>query len=219
MKTTYTIAAEQRTEHGKNEARRLRVAGRIPAVVYGAGKPTVAVSLNPKEINSILFSSTGHNTIFNVDVAGKEVSPAMLVDWQHDPVTEALLHVDLARIDVTRRLSVKIPVRTDGEPQGVKQEGGLLEVVNRQIEIECLPDDIPERFVLDVRPLNMGQNLRAGDVPLGDNMTLKTPADTLICHVVELRAAEAEEEEKEGEEGAIETAGEPEAAAEDEKKE
>lgn len=148
MKTATTIPAETRESRGKNEARRLRVKGQVPAVLYGSGQPSVAVSVDPKQIVKILHSSSGHNTIFDVAVQGGEQTPVMLVDWQFDPVKGNLLHVDMKRIDLTKRLRVSVPVQTAGEPAGVKVQGGLLEIVNREIEIECLPADIPEHLPL-----------------------------------------------------------------------
>jgi large subunit ribosomal protein L25 len=192
MRKDITIAAELRDSRGKNEARRLRVSGKIPAVVYGASRQPVAVAVNPKELNRILHSKSGHNTIFNVDIAGQEQAPVMIVDWQNDPMKESLLHADLKRIDLNERIAVKIPVHTKGEPKGVKQQGGLLEPVAREIEIECLPDEIPEEFVIDVTELMLGQNRRAGDLPMSGSMKLLSPPDTVIAHVIALRAAAAE---------------------------
>lgn len=190
MRKEITVVAEPRPSRGKNAARRLRAAGRIPAVLYGAGRPATAVALDPNQIHKILFSPTGHNTIFDVQVDGQESCPAMIVDWQHDPIHGRLLHVDLERIDLTRKLRVKVPVHVEGEPRGVKQQGGLMEIVTREIEIECLPDRIPEHFTVDVRPLLIGQNLRAGDVPLGEGIELRSAPETVICHVIALRTSE-----------------------------
>src|ERR1700738_9890 len=117
MRKEITVAAEARSTRGKNEARRLRGKGLAPAVLYGSGGLAVAVSVSPKEVNKILHSNTGHNTIFNLSVTGGETVPVMVVDWQHDPVKENLLHVDLKRIDLTLRLRVKVPVHTSGEPK------------------------------------------------------------------------------------------------------
>ncbi|MCP5110576.1 MAG: 50S ribosomal protein L25 [bacterium] len=214
MKKDITIVAEPRAERGKNEARRLRAGGRIPAVVYGAGKDATAVSVDPKEIDKILYSSTGHNTIFNVEVDGLDTSPAMIVDWQHDPVKDNLLHIDLERIDLTRKLTAKVPVHLEGEAVGVKTQGGLMEVITREIEIECLPGDIPEHFTVDVSELMIGDNLRASVVSIGEGIELKSNPNTVLCHVVELRAAEEEaEEEAEGE--AAEGEGDAEATGEE----
>lgn len=189
MRKDITIAAEPRPARGKNEARRLRARMRIPAVVYGAGKESVAVSVSPKEIEKILHSSSGVNTIFNLDIQGVETTPVMVVDWQHDPVKSNLLHIDMKRIDLTKRLHVKVPVHTTGDPRGVKEQGGLHEIVSREIEIECLPDEIPEHFTVDVSALRIGQSLRAGDVPLSGTMKLLSPPDLVISHVVATRGS------------------------------
>lgn len=214
MRKDITIAAEPRPARGKNEARRLRARMRIPAVVYGAGKESVAVSVSPKEIEKILHSSSGVNTIFNLDIQGVETTPVMVVDWQHDPVKSNLLHIDLKRIDLTRRLHVKVPVHTAGDPRGVKEQGGLHEIISREIEIECLPDEIPEHFTVDVSALRIGQSLRAGDVPLSGTMKLLSPPDLVISHVVATRGSV---EVAEGAEGAA--AAEPEVVKKGKKEE
>ncbi len=188
MKKDITIVAEPRSDRGKNEARRLRAAGRIPGIVYGAAEEAVAITVDPREIDGILFSDTGHNTIFNIEVTGRGAVPAMIVDWQHDPIKDSLLHVDLKRIDLSRKITVKVPVHPEGEPRGVKQQGGLFEVVHREVEVECLPADIPASIAIDVTPLMIGQNLRASDLPVGEGITLKSSSDLVICHVVALRA-------------------------------
>jgi len=190
MRKDITISAEPRALRGKNEARRLRARGLAPAVLYGAYKPAAALTVNPKEITRILHSKSGHNTIFNVSLGG-ETTPAMIVDWQFDPVKDNLLHVDLKRIDLSKRIRVSVPVLSQGDPKGVKQQGGLLELVTREIEIECLPDEIPEHFVMDVTELMVGQNLRAGEVPLTGSMKLMSSADSVIAHVIVLRAEAA----------------------------
>lgn len=190
MRKDITIAAEPRTTRGKNEARRQRVLQLIPAVVYGAGKDSVAVTVSPKEVNKILFSSTGVNSIFNVDVAGVENTAVMVVAWQHDPVKNNLLHIDLLRIDLTKPRTVRIPVHPIGDPRGVKQEGGLFEILARDIEIECLPDEIPEKFDIDVTQMKLGESLRAGEVPISGSMKLMGSPERIICHVVLPRGVE-----------------------------
>jgi large subunit ribosomal protein L25 len=190
MRKDITIVAEPRSSRGKNEARRLRVAGQAPGVLYGAGGDSVAVAVSPKEVNKILRSNTGHNTIFNLSVTGGETVPVMVVDWQHDPVKENLLHVDLKRIDLTLRLRVKVPVHTTGEPKGVKLQGGLHELITREVEIECLPDDIPEQFILDATELSIGENLRANQIPMTGSMKLLSNPDAVISHVVSMKAEE-----------------------------
>jgi len=205
VKRDITVAAEVRTSRGKNEARRTRRAGQIPAVVYGAYKDAVSVSVNPREISRIIHSSTGYNTIFNLAIQGGETTPVMLVDQQVDPLKGNLLHADLKRIDLTRRIRITVPVHTSGEPAGVKLQGGLLEVISRAIEIECLPDEIPESFTVDVSELMIGQSKRAGDVALAASMKLVSAPETVIAHAVALRA--------EAEPAAAEAAPAPEAGA------
>ena len=198
MRKEITIAAEPRQSRGKNEARRLRVKGMAPAVLYGSELAAVAISVNPKDVNKILHSNTGHNTIFNLSVQGGEDTPVMIVDWQSDPVKENLLHVDLKRIDLSKRNAFKVRVHTTGEPKGVKLQGGLLEVITREIEIECLPDEIPELYTVDVSELMIGQNLRASDVALGGSITLVSPPEQVIAHVVALKAEVVETPAAEG---------------------
>jgi large subunit ribosomal protein L25 len=163
----------------------------MPAVVYGGDGGAEAVAVSPKELTKILESKTGHNTIFNLNVAGKDSIPVMIVDWQYEPIRGALLHADLKRIDLSKRIIVKVPVVAQGDPRGVKLQGGIHEIVTREIEIECLPDDIPEQYVVDVRELGIGQSVRAGDIPLQGSVKLLSPADAVISHVVSLRAEDA----------------------------
>jgi large subunit ribosomal protein L25 len=191
MRKDLTIAASSRDSRGKNEARRLRVKGFIPAVLYGNGIDPLAVTVSPKELTGILNSKTGHNTIFNLNVAEKENVPVMIVDWQYDPIKDNLLHVDLKRIDLAKRISVKVPVLTLGDPKGVKLQGGIHEIITREIEIECLPDDIPEVFTMNVAEMMIGQSLRASDIPMTGSMKLLSPGDSVISHVISLRAEEA----------------------------
>jgi large subunit ribosomal protein L25 len=191
VKRDITVTADVRSTRGKNEAHRTRAAGQIPAVVYGAHKDPVSVAVNPREIQKIVRSSTGFNTIFNLAVAGGETTPVMVVDQQVDPIKGTLLHADLKRIDLTKRIRVTVPVHTTGEPKGVKVQGGLLEIITRSVEIECLPDDIPEGFTVDVTDLLIGQAKRAGDVGVSGSMKLVSSADIVIAHIVALRAEEA----------------------------
>ena len=190
MSREITVTAEVRASRGKNQAHRTRSAGQIPAVVYGAFKDPVSIAVNPREIIRIIRSSTGYNTIFDLAIAGGETTPVMVVDQQVDPVKGHLLHADFKRIDLTKRIRVSVPVSTTGEAQGVKVQGGLLEVITRAIEIECLPDEIPEGFTVDVTELMIGQAKRASDVALSGSMKLISAPDTVIAHSVALRAEE-----------------------------
>jgi large subunit ribosomal protein L25 len=184
MRKELTIAAEPRSSRGKNEARRLRVAKLIPAVVYGAGKAPVPVSVSPKDIVKILNSGAGGNTIFDLDITGQENTPVMLKDWQNHPLKENLLHVDFIRIDLSQRLRLRVRVLTIGDPRGVKEQGGVYETITRDIEIECLPDEIPENFKIDVTEFLLGSSLRAGDVKLSGSMKLLSSPDQVISHVI-----------------------------------
>jgi large subunit ribosomal protein L25 len=185
-----TIPAESRDSRGKNEARRLRAKGSVPAVVYGGPAGPAAVAVSPKDLTKVLNSKTGHNTIFNLSMSGGENTPVMIVDWQYDPIKDTLLHADLKRIDLTQRITVRVPVVTEGDPKGVKLQGGIHEIVTREVEIECLPNDIPEQFTINVADLMVGQSIRAGDIPMSGSIRLLSPTDAVISHVVSLKAEE-----------------------------
>jgi large subunit ribosomal protein L25 len=184
------VEGAPRATRGKNEARRLRVSGRVPATLYGGKGEVLALAVNTKQVTAILRSESGHNTLFQVDLGGKQ-EPAIVKDWQVDPVTGNLLHVDLLRIAMDVRMRVKVPVHTFGEPTGVKVQGGVYEVVTREVEIECLPADIPTEFKVDVSGLALNQSLRAGELPINTaKLKLVTDPQTVLSHVVTLRAEE-----------------------------
>jgi large subunit ribosomal protein L25 len=232
------VQGAPRQERGKNEARRMRQSGNVPAVLYGGKGEAITLAVNAKQVTAILRSSTGHNTLFQVDLAGKQ-EPAIVKDWQVDPVSGRLLHVDLLRVAMDVRMKVKVPVHTFGDPAGVKVQGGVYEVVLREVEVECLPADIPTEFKADVSGLMLNQSLRAGDLVFDkDKIRLLTDAGAVIAHVVALRveeekpaeaaapgAAPAEPEvikkgkkEEEGEEGAEAGGGKAEKPEKTEKK-
>ncbi len=184
------VEALPRDDRGKNAARRIRRNGQIPAVIYGGSGEAQAVAVNAKQLASILRSEAGHNTIFTVKF-GNGRQKAMLKDWQVDPVKGSLLHVDMLRIAMDVRMRVKVPVHTVGEPQGVKLQGGIFEMVTREVEIECLPSEIPDEFKVDVTELTIGKQLRAGDLPLDpEKMKLVTDPQRVLAHVVALRVEE-----------------------------
>ncbi len=188
---TFTVEGKVRESRGKNAAHRTRRTGMVPAVLYGGRKDSIALAVNAKQVARILRSESGHNTIFSVRVADGAEEKAMLKDWQVDPLNGALLHVDLLRIAMDVRMRVSIPVHTFGEPQGVKLQGGVFEIVTREVEIECLPGDIPEEFKVDVTPLMIGDQLRAGDLPIDpDKMKLLTDKTRVLAHVVILKKEE-----------------------------
>jgi len=184
------VQGAPRSQRGKNEARRLRVTGNVPAVLYGGKGEALALSVNAKQVTAILRSETGHNTLFQVDLGGKQ-EPAIVKDWQVDPVSGRLLHVDLIRVAMDVRMKVKVPVHTFGDPAGVKVQGGVYEVVAREVEVECLPADIPTEFKVDVSGLMLNQSLRAGELPIDKSkLKLLTDAQTVLAHVVALRVEE-----------------------------
>lgn len=187
----FVVEAATREERGKHAARRTRRTGQVPAVLYGGKKEPIAMSVNARQIARILRSETGHNTIFTVQVSGHKDERAMLKDWQVDPVSGSLLHVDLLRIAMDVRMRVKVPVHTFGEPEGVKLQGGIFEMVTREVELECLPADIPEEFKIDVSGLTIGKQLRAADLPIDPNkVKLVTDPQRVLAHVVVLKKEE-----------------------------
>jgi large subunit ribosomal protein L25 len=191
------VAKPREGKFNKNAARRLRVAGKIPAVLYGSGHQPVAVEVEPKQIARILFSETGHNTIFDVQVAGQPAAKAMIVDWQRDPVMDQLIHIDMKRIALDKALRVKVRVKLLGIPVGVRTAGGILDQVLREVEIECLPADIPANIAVDVSNLEMFASLRVSDLPHSDAIKFLSAEDATVAHVVSIReeaptAAEAE---------------------------
>jgi large subunit ribosomal protein L25 len=181
------VAKPRVGKFNKNAARRVRAAGKIPAVLYGSGHDSVAVELDPKQISRILFSDTGHNTIFDVEVAGQPTAKAMIVDWQREPLMDRLIHIDLKRIALDKALRVKVRVKLLGVPIGVKAEGGILDQVLRQVEVECLPADIPNHIDVDVSELGMHQVIRVSGLPHSDKVKYLTPEDATVAHVVHIR--------------------------------
>jgi large subunit ribosomal protein L25 len=174
------------SSRGKNEARRLRASGRIPAVVYGAKKPALAISVDPKQISRILHSESGHNTILDLKV-GSENSKGMVVDWQYDPMSGKLLHIDLKRIAMDEKMRVFVPIHLVGEAPGVKQQGGLMDQVLREVEIECLPGDIPSHIDADVSHLEFGNVLRVSELPHDGKIKFVTDEQQTVAHVTHVK--------------------------------
>ncbi len=181
------VAKPREGKFNKNAARRVRVAGKIPAVLYGAGQDAVAVEVDPKQISRILFSDTGHNTIFDVEVAGIPSAKAMIVDWQREPLKDQLIHIDMKRIALDKALRVSVRVKLLGVPVGVKTAGGILDQVMREVEIECLPGDIPAHIDLDVSNLELFGSLRVSDLPHSDKIKYLNAEDATVVHVVSIR--------------------------------
>jgi large subunit ribosomal protein L25 len=183
---TNTVEAKLREGADKNAARRLRTTGQIPGVLYGAGKEPCTISVDPKIIGRILHSASGHNTIFDVNVAD-EKAKAMIVDWQVDPIKGHLLHVDLKRIAMDKTLRVTVPIEIVGEAPGVKTEGGVLDVVLREVEIECLPSDIPSSIKADVSNLTFGVNIRVADLPHEGKIKFLTDPAITVVHITHIK--------------------------------
>jgi large subunit ribosomal protein L25 len=174
------------SSRGKNEARRLRAGGRVPGVLYGAKKETIAVSLDPKQISRILQSESGHNTIFELQVGG-EKARVMIVDWQHEPMYGKLLHIDLKRIAMDEKIRVSVPIHLTGEAEGVKTQGGILDQVLREVEIECLPGDIPSHIDADVSHLVFGTVLRVSDLQPGGKLKFITDGGQTVAHITSVK--------------------------------
>jgi large subunit ribosomal protein L25 len=183
---TNKLEAQTRKPGTKNEARRVRRDGKIPAVVYGAGKDSLPISVDPRVVTRILNSETGHNTIFDLALNG-ENTKAMIVDWQYEPIKGRLLHIDLKRIALDKVLRVSVPIFLKGEAAGVKQEGGILEQMLREVEIECLPADIPSHIDVDVSHLTFGKVLRVSDLPHSENLKFLTDANQPVAHVTSVK--------------------------------
>ncbi|HEX8811018.1 MAG TPA: 50S ribosomal protein L25 [Terracidiphilus sp.] len=181
------IAKPREGKFNKNAARRVRAAGKIPAVLYGAGHEPVAVEVDPKQIARILYSETGHNTIFDVDLSGKETAKAMIVDWQLEPIKDHIIHIDLKRIALDKTLEVSVPIKLVGTAVGVKTQGGILDQVLREVEIECLPADIPSHIDVDVTNLEMHAVLRVKDLPHSDKYKFLVDEDATVAHVVAIK--------------------------------
>ena len=185
----YVVAAQGRTENGKNANRRLRGQGLIPGVLYGAKKKTVAVAVSPKEIVSILKSSSGANTLFDLDLGGTK-RKVILKEFQREPLKGQLLHADFYEVALDKKLVVKVHIELVGTPVGVKVDGGIVDFVTRELDIECLPTDIPEKIVLDVTELHLGKHLRVSDLKVSDKVTVLTDPGVVVVHVVAPRAEE-----------------------------
>ena len=187
----FKIEGQVREGRGKGPARRVRLTGMVPAVLYGGKKDAISLTVEAKQVAKILRSETGHNTIFTVNVANGADEKAMVRDWQVDPVSGKLLHVDLFRIAMDVRMRVMVPVHTFGEAQGVKLQGGVFETVTREVEVECLPGDIPEEFRVDISDMMIGKQLRASDLPFDPaKIKLVTDPVRVIAHVVVLKKEE-----------------------------
>ena len=190
-----TLEAVKREGRGKNEGNRLRASGKIPAVVYGSRKEGkapegVAVAVDPKQLLRILHSESGANTLINLKVDGSEAR-VMVKEYQLDPITHALLHADFYQLAMDKAITVTVPIVLKGEPRGVKLQGGLLDFVTRDIQVQCLPTDIPEHIDVDVTELMLNQSIRVRDLAQSDKWKALTDGETMLVHVVTPKVEEA----------------------------
>ena len=183
---TNVLEAQTREPGTKNHARRVRRDGKIPAVVYGAGKESLPITVDPRVVTRILNSETGHNSIFDLSLNG-EKTKAMIVDWQYEPIKGRLLHIDLKRIALDKVLRVSVPIFLIGEAAGVKQEGGIMEQMLREVEVECLPADIPSHIDADVTHLTFGKVLRVSDLPHSGKIKFLTDENQPVAHVTSVK--------------------------------
>jgi large subunit ribosomal protein L25 len=189
------LEATIRDSRGKNEARRTRREGRVPGVLYGAGgdasrTDAKAIAVEPKALLKILHSQSGANTLISLKLDGEGDARVLVKEYQIDPVTHQVLHADFYRINMDRALRVTIPVIVKGEPKGVKQQGGILEFIRREIEIECLPADIPEHLEIDVSELMLHQGIRVREVATDAKWKPLSDPDMMIVHVISPKAEE-----------------------------
>jgi large subunit ribosomal protein L25 len=219
------LEATKRDSIGKNEARRTRASGRVPAVLYGedgskgskgSKGSAIPISVEPKALLKILHSESGANTLISLKLAGAGDARVLVKEFQLDPVTHELLHADFHRIAMDRVLQVTVPVAVKGEAPGVKQQGGILEYVHRSIEVECLPTDIPESVEIDVGELMLHQGVRVRDVPVNPRWKPVSDADMMIVHVIMPKAEEVPAPAAATAEGAVAAAAAPAVPAEPE---
>ncbi len=205
---TMTIKAETRETYGKNASRRLRREGLVPAVLYGEGAATVSLSLDKKDVLRILKSESGENTLFKVGF-GTETRDAMIKEMQTDPTSDELIHVDLIRISMDKAIRVSVPILLKGEPIGVKAEGGFVDFITRELEVECLPGDIPEHIEFDISELHLHQSTKVSDLAAPQGVKIMSDPGTVVA-LIDLPKEEAVKKEGEEEVPAAAETAEPE---------
>jgi large subunit ribosomal protein L25 len=185
------LEATSREDFGKNEARRTRRNGRVPGVLYGEGREATPISVEPRALLRILHSESGANTLISLKLAGSADARVLVKDFQLDPVTRQILHADFYRVAMDKMLEVTIPVTVKGEPKGVKQQGGILEFIRREIVVSCLPGDIPENVEIDVSELMLHQGIRVRDIATSPKWKAVTEGEAMLVHVIMPKAEEA----------------------------
>jgi large subunit ribosomal protein L25 len=186
-----TLDAIKRETRGKNEAIRLRAAGKIPGIVYGGQGDAIAVAVDPKALSKILHSGSGVNTLIGLNIPGEAETRVLVKEYQLEPVQHSLLHADFYRIAMDKAITVTVSISVKGEPRGVKLQGGVLDFPHREVEVECLPADIPDHLEIDVTELMIGEGVHLRDLATGAKWTPVSDPDTLLVHVVPPRTEEA----------------------------
>jgi large subunit ribosomal protein L25 len=178
------LEAVERTSRGKNENRRLRVTGKIPAVVYGDKEGGLAIAVDPKGLTKILQTELGANTLIALKLPGGSDARVLVREYQYDPVTHKLLHADFYKVAMDKVIRVTVTVVPRGEPKGVKQQGGVLDIVHRQLEVECLPANIPEHIEVDVTEMMVGQSVRVRDLAISTKWNAVSDPDMMLLHII-----------------------------------
>ncbi len=192
-----TMTAEARTGRGKNEARRLRRCGKLPAVVYGGEDSAgIPVTVNPKTVLEIFHSESGVNTLIDLSVDGGKSGQVLVKEFQIHPISNELLHVDFYRLALDKKVTVSVPIILKGESLGVKQQGGLVDFIQRDVQVECMPTEIPEKIEVDITELMIGQGVRLHEVSGGLPWSPVTDPDTLLVHVIAPKVEEEKEDEE-----------------------
>lgn len=181
------VSAQSRADRGKNAARRLRAKGLIPAVVYGGKTDVRSVTVDPKTLLKVIRSESGRNTILNIDFGDGTKTAAILKSWQVDPISERFIHADFYRIAMDVAIRVNVPIVPRGEARGVKVDGGILEIILRELDVECLPGNIPERIEVDVTDLGLHGAIRVSDLPPNEKIKILNSPEQIIVHVVSVK--------------------------------
>ncbi|HVF28259.1 MAG TPA: 50S ribosomal protein L25 [Pyrinomonadaceae bacterium] len=189
-KEQITVRAERREGRGKNDSRRLRSRGMVPLTVYGGEGEAVSAAAPLKELAAILRSDTGHNTIFTLDVEGVGANDVLFLDRQLDPLRGRLIHADLRRLVSGEKVEITVPVHLIGEPAGMREEGGILEQVLREVDISCSPRDIPDAINIDVSHLGLHDVVHVSDIPADENIEILTDPETVVATVGVIREEE-----------------------------
>jgi large subunit ribosomal protein L25 len=197
------VQAQNRTEFGKNVNRRLRASGRIPGVIYGSDLETLHVSVDPSDVVRILQSESGHNTIFKLKV-DNTLADVLIRDLQLDPLKGTLIHADFQTVAMDEVMEFQVPVEVQGTAVGVKNHGGILDVVLREIEVECLPGEVPDSIPIDISELEIGNSVRVSELAVDEKVKILSDGELVVVHVVPPRVEAEPEviEEEEEEEGA-----------------